>query len=152
MPKFPKPTYVKEFRPIACCTTLYKLIPKVINVRHKLVVDKPVGPSQSAFIVGRNILDNVILPYKLAKGYNRKGMSPICLVKIDIRKAYDTIKWGFLRMVLLEFGMPLQFVILIIECVSAISYSIIFNGGFTPKFQAKKGFYGRILCPQIFLY
>lgn len=92
VPKVPNPTHVKEFRPIACCTTLYKLIAKVITVRLKQVVDKIVGPAQSAFIEGRNILDNVIVAHELVKCYNRKGTSLRCLVKVDIRKAYDTIE------------------------------------------------------------
>lgn len=106
VPKVPNPTYVKEFMPIACCTTLYKLIVKVITTRLKLVVDKIMGPSQSTFIAYRNILDNVIVAHELVKVYNRKGMSPRFLVKVDIGKIYDTVEWGFLIMVLLEFGLP----------------------------------------------
>ncbi|XP_019233906.1 PREDICTED: uncharacterized protein LOC109214447 [Nicotiana attenuata] len=131
---------------------MYKLTAKVITNTLKQVVDKIVGPAQSAFIEGRNILDNVIVAHELVKGYNRRGISPRCLVKVDIRKAYDTVEWDFLRMVLLEFGIPVQFVKLIMECVSTVSYSIIFNGGLTPKFQAKKGLrQGDPMSPFLFV-
>nr|XP_016446371.1 PREDICTED: uncharacterized protein LOC107771509 [Nicotiana tabacum] len=105
----------------------------------KLVVDYLVGPSQSTFIKGRNILDNVIVAHEMVQCYTQKGVSPRCLVKVDIRRAYDSVKRGFDRMVLLEYGMPGKFVNVIMECVSTVSYSLLFNGGLTPRFQAKRG-------------
>lgn len=60
------------------------------------------------------------------------------MIKIDIRKAYDSVEWPFLKMVLIEFGFPLKFVQLVMECVTTRRYSIL-NGGLTKKFEAKKG-------------
>ncbi|XP_075083309.1 uncharacterized protein LOC142167054 [Nicotiana tabacum] len=107
IPKVQNPTYVKEFRHITCCSTLYKIIAKILTARLKLVVDILVGPSQSAFIKGRNILDNVIMAHELIKGYTQKIVSSICMIKVDIKKAYDS------RMELLDNGItriwdPLQ--------------------------------------------
>lgn len=106
------PSYVKEYRSIACCSTLYKIISKILTNRLKLVVDYLVGQFQSAFIDGRNILDNVIMAHELIKGYNCKTISPRCLIKVDIRKAYDSVEWDFLKAVLLEFGIPYKIVVL----------------------------------------
>lgn len=50
-----------------------------------------------------------------------------------------SVEWGFLRMVLLEFGFPLKFLNLVMECVTTVQYAFIINGDLTPKFQAKKG-------------
>lgn len=100
------------------CSTLYKLIAKILTTRLKIVVDLIVGPSQSAFIEGRSILDNVIVAQELVKGYSRKGVSLRCIIKIDIRKAYDSVEWGLLQIVLLEFGFPLKIVNWIMACVS----------------------------------
>ncbi|XP_060195229.1 uncharacterized protein LOC132624469 [Lycium barbarum] len=102
-------------------------------------MDFIVGPSQPAFIEGRNTLDNVIVAHELIKGYNNKGVSPRCIIKVDIRKAYDSVEWPFLKMVLLEFGIPYKLVELIMRCVSTVNYSLLLNGGLTPSFQAKKG-------------
>nr|XP_016482889.1 PREDICTED: uncharacterized protein LOC107803640 [Nicotiana tabacum] len=118
---------------------VYKLIEKIITAKLKTVVDYVVGPSQSAFIKVRNILDNVIIAHELVKSYTKKGVSPRCLVKVDIRKAYDSVEWSFLKMILIEFGMPVKFVQLVMECVTTVSYSLLINGGLAIKFQAKKG-------------
>lgn len=38
------------------------------------------------------------------------------MVKIDIRKTYDSVAWNFLQMVLLEFGFLVKMVNLIMTC------------------------------------
>lgn len=152
IPKVVDPNYMKEFRPIACCSTVYKLISKILASRLKRVVDYIVGNSQSAFIEGRTILDNVIIAHELVKGYSHNGVSPRCILNVDIRKAYDSVEWGFLKMLLLEFGFPAKFVQLLMECVSTVSYSLLINEGLTPRFQAKKGLrQGYPMSPYLFV-
>ncbi|XP_019225651.1 PREDICTED: uncharacterized protein LOC109207223 [Nicotiana attenuata] len=46
IPKVPNPTHVKDFRPIACCTTIYKIITKIITGRLKAVMNYLVGDAQ----------------------------------------------------------------------------------------------------------
>ncbi|XP_019242312.1 PREDICTED: uncharacterized protein LOC109222403 [Nicotiana attenuata] len=75
IPKVPNPTQVKDFRPTACCTTIYKIITKIITGRLKAVMNYLVGDSQSTFIEGRNITDSILFTHELFKGYTRKGIS-----------------------------------------------------------------------------
>ncbi|TYG69270.1 hypothetical protein ES288_D05G218100v1 [Gossypium darwinii] len=70
------PKHVKEFRPIACYTTVYKCLSKVLVNRITLYLLGLILKSQSAFIKGRNINDNILLAYELMRGYNRKQISP----------------------------------------------------------------------------
>ncbi|XP_019259627.1 PREDICTED: uncharacterized protein LOC109237728 [Nicotiana attenuata] len=46
IPKGPAPTTVKDYRPIACCTTVYKVIAKVITKRIKKVIESIIGKAQ----------------------------------------------------------------------------------------------------------
>lgn len=131
IPKVPASAQVKDYRPIACCTILYKIIARILTNRLKKVIDMIIGRSQSTFIEGRSIIDNIIFSHELFKGYNRKGISARCILKVDIKKVYDSLDWHFLRCMLADLGFPQKFINSVMECVTTVSYSLVFNGGLT---------------------
>lgn len=59
IPKYATPTPIKDFKPITCCNTFYKLIIKILTNRIKEVIHTIIGPSQSTFIEG-GIIDNLL--------------------------------------------------------------------------------------------
>ncbi|XP_031267086.1 uncharacterized protein LOC116125518 [Pistacia vera] len=65
--------------------TRIALVPKF-----KVVLPDIIGVSQSAFVPGRRISDNILLTQKLLRNYHLGGTSPRCALKVDIRKAFDT--------------------------------------------------------------
>lgn len=71
---------------------LYKIIAKVLASRLQEVSPTVVSKAQSGFIPGRQILDNVLLASENNKGYGYKHLSPRCMIKIDLRKAYDSVE------------------------------------------------------------
>nr|XP_016487024.1 PREDICTED: uncharacterized protein LOC107807199 [Nicotiana tabacum] len=64
IPKVQNPSHVKDYRPIACCTTLYKIITNVLTARTKKVIGGLIGESQSAFIEGRSITHNILFTHR----------------------------------------------------------------------------------------
>lgn len=104
IPKALHVTSIKQFRPISCCIVLYRIVAKILAKRLRLVIGDIVNPAQSGFIPGRQIVDNILLASELIKGYRRKGLSPRCFVKIDLKKAYGSVECGFLRTMMQELG------------------------------------------------
>lgn len=52
LPKVPSPSSIKEYRIIACCTVIYKLIAKVLSNRLKKVIASIISDTQARFILG----------------------------------------------------------------------------------------------------
>jgi hypothetical protein len=74
-------------------------------------------------------MDNIHLTQELVLQYNRKRISPRCMLKFDLRKAYDTVSWSFLHSMLEGFGFPPIFTHWVMTCVSSTSFSVQVNGG-----------------------
>lgn len=64
----------------------------MLTSRLQEVLEYLIDPSQVAFLPERMFGDNVILSHKLVKGYSRSGISPRCIMKIDMQKAYDSVE------------------------------------------------------------
>ena len=134
LPKVPYPQASTDFRPISCCNTLYKCITKLLCQRIKEVLPYIIDPSQGAFIKGRELLYNVLISQD-SKGYQRKGISPRRILKIDLQKAFDFVHWGFVQDMLTALKFPLQFTKWIMACVTSVQFSIHINGQESEPFE-----------------
>ena len=63
----------------------------MFSTRLKEVLPTIIDPSQAAFIPGRELLYNVLISQDLARGYQRQHITPRCLLKIDLQKAFDSV-------------------------------------------------------------
>ncbi|XP_010696382.1 uncharacterized protein LOC104908909 [Beta vulgaris subsp. vulgaris] len=139
IPKVTCHSSVTEFRPIACCSVLYKCITKLISEKLNKILPNIVSYSQGAFVAGRSILHNALLCQDLVKFYNRKTTRACCMMKLDLKKAYDTLNWQFLQQILEGVGFPIAFVQQIMTCVTTPKFSIMVNGSLSELFGAQRG-------------
>ena len=95
-----------DFRPIGLCNVLYKIISKVLANRLKLILPQLVSPTQSAFVPGCLITDNVLVAYETlhAMHIRKKGKKGALALKLDVSKAYDRVEWGFLKGMMIKLG------------------------------------------------
>ncbi|XP_059301970.1 uncharacterized protein LOC132053893 [Lycium ferocissimum] len=124
IPKVDHPISASKFRPISCCNVLYKCISKLLYTRLAEVLLALVSDTQAAFVKDRSIVHSVLMCHDLLRLYNRKMTSPRCLMKIDLKKAYDIVNWDFVHEMLVKYGFTPKFVQLIMVCVTTTSFSV----------------------------
>jgi len=154
IPKSQQPECVSEFRPISLCNVLYKLTSKVLANRLKLVLPDIISCTQSAFIPGRLITDNILAAFETLHSMQTRMWSKTSFTgfKLDMSKAYDRVEWPFLEAVMRKLGIAEQWIILIMACVWSISYSILINGGPVGNIQPSRGIRKRyLISPYLFL-
>ncbi|XP_057786898.1 uncharacterized protein LOC131004240 [Salvia miltiorrhiza] len=151
IPKKDVVSTVADLRPIVLSNFFFKIISKVMASRLSTVANSHVAPNQFGFINGRNIHDCIMLS---SEGFNcmqrtNRGINMAC--KVDIRKAFDTLRWGFIFQVLRANGYHDNFIRWISIIFSSARLSILYNGRISGYFACSRGVrQGDPLSPIIF--
>ena len=110
-----------------------------------------ISNAQSAFIKKRSIHDNFMYVRNLARRLH-KNKTPSLLFKLDIRKAFDSVRWEYVLDILQRCGFPSRFRDWIAALLSTSSSRVLLNGVPGPPISHGKGLrQGDSMSPLLFV-
>jgi hypothetical protein len=98
---------IRDFRPISLIHSVAKLITKILALRLAPLMDKLISPCQSAFIKRRSLHDNFFYMRNLTRRFHRTKTLTL-LLKLDISKAFDSVRWDYLLSLMDRLGFPMR--------------------------------------------
>uniref|UniRef100_A0A2N9I786 Reverse transcriptase domain-containing protein n=1 Tax=Fagus sylvatica TaxID=28930 RepID=A0A2N9I786_FAGSY len=151
IPKKSNATEVRDYRPIALVSSIYKIVAKVLANRFCTVLGGIISTTQNAFVKGRQISDSVLIANECIDSRLQAAI-PGVLCKLDVEKAYDYVNWNFLLYLLERCGFSEKWRKWIYFCISTVRFSILVNGSPEGFFGSTRGIrQGDPLSPLLFV-
>ncbi|XP_057779593.1 uncharacterized protein LOC130998178 [Salvia miltiorrhiza] len=142
---------VADLRPIVLSNFFFKIISKILANRLSIVASRYISDNQFGFISGRSIHDCIMIGSEGVNCMKRfgKGINMAC--KIDIKKAFDTLRWDFLLACLKVGGYDDKFINWIRIILHSARLSILYNSRLHGYFACSRGVrQGDPLSPILF--
>jgi hypothetical protein len=151
IPKFKGADRVEDFRPIAITNFKFKIITKILADRLANICARIISPQQRGFIKGRHIHDCIGIASEAINLLDHKIFGGNVVIKLDIRKAFDTLDWDFLLDTIRAFGFSNTFINWVKIILHSAKLSMVVNGQAVDFFGCKRGVrQGDPLSPLLF--
>lgn len=139
IPKCQSVISIDQFRHIAIANFNHKLITKILTGRLAYILHAIISKEENDFIYGRSIKDSHCLTSEIVNLLDKKYFGGTVVLKFDISKAFNTIKWSFLIKVLNTFGFVPKFCNWILVILKLAHLFIDINGKHRGFFDCHNG-------------
>jgi hypothetical protein len=108
IPKQAKPTRPEDYRPLKLLNTDYKFLTRIITNRLRLWLTHILHPAQHSGLPGTTVFE-ALATIRDAVAYAEVTGTPLCLLSIDFKEAFDNISHDYLLAILWEHGFSKHF-------------------------------------------
>ena len=112
IPKQASPKTPEDYRPLTLLNTDYKILARLIAARVRPFLSELLHPSQHCGIPTNTIFD-AVTTVRDAIAYAETTRTPLCVVSLDFKQAFDRISHTYLMAVLRSYGFDEGF----LECI-----------------------------------
>ncbi|WVZ95285.1 hypothetical protein U9M48_041070 [Paspalum notatum var. saurae] len=127
LPKHDDAESLASYRPISLIHSVAKLFTKLLSLRLAPSMRNIISKCQTTFIKGRSIHDNFLFVRNMARKYHRNG-TPMLLVKLDISKAFDSVRWDYLLDLMGHLGFPIRWRNWVASTLATSTSQVLLNG------------------------
>jgi hypothetical protein len=129
---------IKNWRPITLSNCDLKIITKAIASRMAKVLDQIIVNSQTAYIPGRSVMDNLRTNYYF-KQYCKKNKQNAVLISLDAKKAFDSVDHKYIENTLIAYGFGPNLINTFIVLYNKITARILVNGFQSESIKIERG-------------
>jgi hypothetical protein len=129
---------IKNWRPITLSNCDAKIITKAIAIKTSKVIDTIIDISQTAYVPGRSITDN-LRSNSFYKNYCKKNNVDAVLISLDAKKAFDSVDHKYIEETLEAYGFGPAFIKTFRTLYKDITARVLVNGFTSEKIKIGRG-------------
>lgn len=131
--------------------SIYKVLSKLLANRLSTVLLKIISQTQTGFLPNRNIAEGVLIANEVVDEVRHSNFSCV-IFKADMEKAFDSVSWDYLFLMMRSMGFSEKWINWIRECLRTARIVILVNGSPTNEVSMSRGLrQGDPLSPILFL-
>jgi hypothetical protein len=129
---------IKNWRPITLSNCDSKIITKAISLKTSKVLESIIDPSQTAYVPGRSVADNLQSNFFYKNHCNKNNIDAV-LISLDAKKAFDSVDHKYIEETLIAYGFGSGFIQIFKTLYRNITARILINGFASESIKIERG-------------